>query len=79
MPYGLSGVMTGAAQCFYGFVGFDCVATCGEEALNPERNIPWSIVISLVLIFISYFGVAVVLTMMVPYYMLVLTNVYLYS
>ncbi|XP_035898635.1 cationic amino acid transporter 2-like isoform X1 [Anopheles stephensi] len=69
LPYGIAGVMAGAAKCFYGYVGFDCIATTGEEAQNPSRNIPLAIIMSLVIIFLSYFGVATVLTMALPYYL----------
>lgn len=67
-PYGLGGIMKGAATCFYGFIGFDCIATAGEEAKNPKRSMPIAIITSLFVIFMAYFGISTVLTMMLPYY-----------
>lgn len=29
-PYGIPGIIKGAASCFYGFIGFDTIATAGK-------------------------------------------------
>jgi basic amino acid/polyamine antiporter, APA family len=66
MPYGFSGVATGAAVVFFAYIGFDAVSTTAEEAKNPSRDLPIGIIASLVVCTVLYLAVAAILSGIIP-------------
>ncbi|MES2684576.1 MAG: amino acid permease [Pseudomonadota bacterium] len=65
--YGFLGVTTAAALIFFAYIGFDAVSTAGEEAINPQRDLPIGILSSLAICTILYIIVSAILTGVVPY------------
>ena len=62
IPEGWSGVLTGGSIIFFTYIGFDSVSTAAEEARNPQRDIPFGIIATLIICTVLYIAVAVVLT-----------------
>ncbi|XP_011015553.1 PREDICTED: cationic amino acid transporter 9, chloroplastic-like isoform X3 [Populus euphratica] len=69
-PHGVKEILTGSTVVFFAYVGFDAVANSAEESRRPQRDLPLGIIGSLVICIALYIGVCLVLTGMVPYYLL---------
>jgi APA family basic amino acid/polyamine antiporter len=70
LPFGFSGVMTGASIIFFAYIGFDQISTAAEEVRDPQRTMPRGIIYSLLICTLLYIAVAGILTGMVPYKLL---------
>ena len=67
LPFGVSGVVQGAALVFFAYIGFDAVSTAAEEVKDPNRDLPIGIIASLVICTVLYVAVSATITGMVPY------------
>jgi basic amino acid/polyamine antiporter, APA family len=65
--YGWSGVMRGAGVVFFAYIGFDAVSTAAQESRNPQKDMPFGILGSLILCTVLYIIVAGLLTGLKPY------------
>jgi basic amino acid/polyamine antiporter, APA family len=70
MPNGFSGVMSGVSAVFFAYIGFDAVSTLAEECKDPQRDLPKGMIYSLIICTIVYIILALVLTGMVSYTLL---------
>lgn len=67
MPNGFGGVMAGVSAVFFAYIGFDAVSTLAEESKDPQRDLPHGMIWSLVICTIVYILLALVLTGMVSW------------
>lgn len=65
--FGWTGVLTGAAVVFFAYIGFDAVSTTAQEAVNPQRDLPKGILLSLAICTVLYVAVSLVMTGIVKY------------
>lgn len=65
--FGWTGVLAGAGQIFFAYIGFDAVSTAAQEAKNPKRDMPIGIIGSLLICTVLYILYSFVLTGVVNY------------
>jgi basic amino acid/polyamine antiporter, APA family len=66
-PNGWAGISAGAAIIFFSYIGFDATSTAAEEAKDPGRDMPFGIIMSLVICTVLYVVLAAVMTGMAPW------------
>lgn len=66
-PNGIGGVMKGVAGVFFAYIGFDAISTTAEECENPQKDLPRSMILSLLITTVLYVLISMVLTGMVYY------------
>ncbi len=65
--FGWSGILRAASIVFFAYIGFEAVSTAGQEAKNPQRDMPFGIIGSLLICTVLYILVSIVLTHVVNY------------
>ncbi|HEX8726714.1 MAG TPA: amino acid permease [Gemmatimonadaceae bacterium] len=66
-PNGVAGVSAGAAIIFFSYIGFDAVSTAAEETRDPPKDMPFGIIMSLVICTVLYIAISIVMTGMAPW------------
>ena len=66
-PHGFPGILTGASIVFFTYIGFDSVSTAAEECRRPQRDLPFGIIVTLIVCTILYGSVSLVLTGIAKY------------
>ena len=66
-PNGWAGISAGAAIIFFSYIGFDATSTAAEEAENPGKDMPFGIIMSLIVCTVLYIILSLVMTGMAPW------------
>ena len=66
-PNGVGGVLRGVSGVFFAYIGFDAISTTAEECKNPQKDLPRSMIYSLIICTVLYVAISLVLTGLVSY------------
>jgi APA family basic amino acid/polyamine antiporter len=66
--FGISGILRGAGVIFFAYIGFDAISTTSQEAKNPQKDMVWGIMGSLVICTVLYIAFSLVLVGLVNYH-----------
>jgi basic amino acid/polyamine antiporter, APA family len=66
-PNGFAGISAAAAIIFFSYIGFDAVSTASEEAKDPAKDMPFGIIMSLVICTVLYIALSMVMTGIAPW------------
>ena len=65
--FGMDGVLRAATVVFFAYIGFEAVSTAAGEAKNPQRDMPFGILGSLLICTVLYIITSAVLTGVIPF------------
>ena len=66
-PKGIGGILKGVSAVFFAYIGFDAISTTAEECENPQRDLPRSMMWSIIICTVLYIAISLVLTGVVSY------------
>ena len=67
MPFGFTGVFSGASTLFLAYTGFDITVSAAEESKNPQKTLPIALISSIVICAVIYVIVSLIVTGMIPF------------
>jgi APA family basic amino acid/polyamine antiporter len=65
--FGWAGVLRGASIVFFAYIGFEATSVAAQESVNPKRDLPIGMIVSLVICTVIYIAISAVMTGLLSY------------
>jgi APA family basic amino acid/polyamine antiporter len=74
MPNGFSAVLNAAIPAYFSYIGFQIIIEIGGEVKQPSKNIPLALLISFLVVLVTYIAVSLVIVGIIPWQELAKTS-----